>query len=76
MVDKNTSQDKNPKENQGQGQQCQQRKPWQKHQQKHFRQELKKKDPEEIPVLKYGPANNFSKFKEAVSKTALKNLKI
>jgi len=73
MVDKNTSQDKNPKENQGQGQQRQQRKPWQKHQQKHFRQELKKKDPEEIPVLKYGPANNFSKFKEAVSKTALKN---
>ena len=32
----------------------------------------KKKDPEEIPVLKYGPANNFTKFKEALSKKALK----
>ena len=74
MTDKSTAlQDKNPKENQGQGQHRQQRKPWQKHQQKQFRQEPKKKDPEEIPVLKYGPANNFSKFKEAVSKTALKN---
>ena len=29
------------------------------------------KDPEEIPVLKYGPANNFSKFKEALSNAAL-----
>jgi len=72
MTDKNTSQDKNPKENQGQGQQRQQRKPWQKNQ-RHYRHDIKKKDPEEIPVLKYGPANNFSKFKEAVSKTALKN---
>ena len=32
----------------------------------------KKKDPEEIPVLKYGPGNNFSKFKEAISNVALK----
>ncbi len=35
--------------------------------------EYKKRDPEEIPVLRYGPANNFSKFKEAMSKAALKN---
>jgi len=33
----------------------------------------KEKDPEEIPILKYGPANNFTKFKEAISKTALKD---
>jgi len=68
MTDKNTSQDKNPKENQGQGQHPQQRKPWQKHQQKQFRQELKKKDPEEIPVLKYGPVNNFSKLRKQFRK--------
>jgi hypothetical protein len=33
----------------------------------------KKKDPEEIPVLWYGPNNNFTKFKEAMSKAAFKN---
>ena len=33
--------------------------------------QAKKKDPEEIPVLKYGPANNFTKFKEALLKKAL-----
>ena len=71
MTDKNTTQEKHPKEQQGQ--QCQQRKPWQKNQQKQYRNDFKKKDPEEIPVLKYGPANNFSKFKEAISKSALKN---
>ncbi len=32
----------------------------------------KKKDPEAIPVLKYGPGNNFAKFKEEISKVALK----
>lgn len=31
------------------------------------------KDPEEIPILKYNPANNFSKFKDARSKAVLKN---
>jgi hypothetical protein len=35
--------------------------------------EYKKRDPEEIPVLCYGPANNFFKFKEAMTKAALKN---
>jgi hypothetical protein len=34
--------------------------------------EAKKKDPEAIPILKYGPGNNFAKFKEAISKAALK----
>ena len=33
----------------------------------------KKKDPEEIPIWKYGPQGNFAKFKEALSKTALRN---
>jgi hypothetical protein len=32
----------------------------------------KKKDPTEIPILRYGPNNNFSKFKEALSYQALK----
>jgi hypothetical protein len=32
----------------------------------------KKKDPEAIPVLKYGPGNNFAKFRDALSKAALK----
>ena len=35
-------------------------KPWQKSKTRFD----KKKDPEEIPVLKYGPVNNFSKCKE------------
>jgi len=30
-----------------------------------------KKDPEPIPILWYGPSNNFMKFKEAISKKAL-----
>jgi len=55
------------------GNQRYQRKPWQRRNQNQGRFETKKKDPEEIPVLKYGPSNNFSKFKEAISKTALKN---
>ena len=32
----------------------------------------RKKDPEAIPVLKYGPGNNFAKFRDALSKAALK----
>ena len=70
MTEKN--QDKgSSKGNQGQRQQ---RKPWH-HRKQHHRPEYKKKekDPEEIPILKYGPANNFTKFKEAISKTALKD---
>ncbi len=47
----------------------QQRKPWHR---KGQHGEIKKKDPEAIPVLKYGPGNNFAKFKEAISKVALK----
>ncbi len=34
--------------------------------------EPKKKDCEAIPILKYGPSNIFAKFKEAISKAALK----
>jgi hypothetical protein len=44
-------------------------KPW------HHRNQLtesKRKDPEAIPVLKYGPLNNFTKFRDALSKAALK----
>jgi hypothetical protein len=36
-----------------------------------FQPEEKKKDPEVIPILKYGPSNNFMRFKEALSKKAL-----
>jgi hypothetical protein len=32
----------------------------------------KKKDLEGIPILKYGPGNNFAKFKEAISKVVIK----
>jgi len=67
MTDKDKKQqDKSPKD---QGQR-QQRKPWQKNRTQRF--ENKKKDPEEIPILKYGPQNNYSKFKEALSNVALK----
>jgi hypothetical protein len=36
-----------------------------------FQPEEKKKDPDAIPILKYGPSNNFMQFKEALSKKAL-----
>ncbi len=64
----------NPKQDQTQGEQKfqEQHKPWKK-KQHHQHPEAKKKDPEEIPILKYGPNNNFPKFKEAISKAALKN---
>ena len=39
-------------------------------------QEQKKRDPEDIPVLKFGPNNNFMKVKEAISKAALKSTEI
>jgi hypothetical protein len=64
----NPKQDKAYRE-QKQYEQC---KPWQK-KQYHKHPEAKKKDPEEIPILKYGPNNTFQKFKEALSKAALKN---
>jgi hypothetical protein len=32
----------------------------------------KKKDPEEVPILTFGPNNNFAKFKEALSNKALR----
>jgi hypothetical protein len=68
----------NPKQATAQGEQKkhdQHRKGGQQRNQ-HYQQrrtENKKRDPEEIPVLRYGPANNFSKFKEAMSKATLKN---
>ncbi len=37
-----------------------------------YNSEPKKKDAEAIPILKYGPSNNFAKFIEAISKAALK----
>jgi len=72
MTDKQQqSQQQNQPRDQGQRQTH--KKQWHKREQ-HGKSEYqaKKKDPEEIPVLKYGPANNFTKFKEAVSKKALK----
>jgi hypothetical protein len=46
----------------------------QKHGQRQYQhsQEQTKKDPQEIPILRYGPANNFAKFREALSKAAMK----
>ena len=64
----NRDQEKDAKEA---GQQCQQIKHWQKKLQQCFEGKKKDKDPEEIPVLKYGPSNNFFKSKEALLKTAL-----
>ncbi len=58
----------NPIEEQKPGEQ---QKPWQKRNQGF--PEPEKKDPEEIPILFYEPNNNFNKFKEALSKAALKN---
>jgi hypothetical protein len=34
-------------------------------------QEPKEKDPDVVPILKYGPNNNFMRFQEALSKKAL-----
>lgn len=31
-----------------------------------------KMDPEVIPMFRYGPGNNFTKFRDALSKAALK----
>ena len=47
-----------------------QRKPWQKRNQVYPHQQ--KKDPEEIPVLQYGPNGNFHIYKEAMACTAMK----
>ena len=55
------------------GQHGQQKKHWQKKPQQRYEGKKKEKDPEEIPVLKYRPNNNFFKFKEALSKTALRD---
>jgi len=67
---KNRDQGKDPKEA---GQQRQQKKHWQKNKQHRFEGRKKDKDPEEIPILKYRPSNNFYKFKEALSKAALRD---
>jgi hypothetical protein len=32
---------------------------------------IKKKDPEEVTILTFGPNNNFAKFKEALASKAL-----
>jgi hypothetical protein len=55
-----------------QGEQTQQKRQsrWQRKGQ--YNPEHKKKDAEVIPILKYGPSNNFAKFKEAISNAALK----
>jgi hypothetical protein len=37
----------------------------------HPGQETKRKDPDAVPILKYGPNNNFMRFREALSKKAL-----
>jgi hypothetical protein len=32
---------------------------------------FKKRNPDAVPILKFGPSNNFMKFKDALSKKAL-----
>lgn len=46
--------------------------PWLWKQQTGRGQQQKKKDPEEIPILQFGPNNNFAKFKEALANKALR----
>jgi hypothetical protein len=62
MSEKNNQPQQPP---QGEKEKRHQRKPWHR---KGQHSEGKKKDPEAIPILKYGPGNNFAKFKEAISK--------
>jgi len=50
----------------------QERRPWLRKQQPGRGQQPKKKDPEEIPILKFSPNNNFAKFKEALANKALR----
>jgi hypothetical protein len=50
----------------------QERRPWLRKQQPGRGQQPKKKDPEEIPILKFGPNNNIAKFKEALTNKALR----
>jgi len=50
----------------------QERRPWLRKQQPGRGQQLQKKDPKEIPILKFGPNNNFAKFKEALANKALR----
>ena len=39
--------------------------------QHHFRDRTPKENKDDVPILKYGPDNNFQKFKEKLSRTAL-----
>jgi hypothetical protein len=48
------------------------RRPWLRRQQQGKTQQQKKKDPKEILILRFGPNNNFAKFKEALAKKALR----
>jgi hypothetical protein len=59
QTQQNTNQDKNEKKDE-------QRQQW-----KGFRPEEKKKDPDAIPILKYGLSNDFMRFKEALLRKAL-----
>ena len=43
---------------------------------RHGQSETKKRDPDAIPLLKYGPANNFTVFKEALANAALKEYRV
>jgi hypothetical protein len=39
-------------------------------------QEVKRKDPDAVPILKFGPSNNFMRFREALSKKALEEYRV
>jgi hypothetical protein len=66
MSEKNNQPQQTPPAEKEKRHQC---KPWHR---KGQHSGVKKKDPKAIPILKYGPGNNFAKFKEAISKVALK----
>lgn len=49
----------------------QERQKWLRKQQQGIGQHEKKKDPEEVPILRFSPNNNFAKCKEALANEAL-----
>jgi len=70
-IDKHTSDSDSDSDKKSKEQQGNRQRKWQKY--KPRSDQPKKKDPEEIPILKYGPQGNFAKFKEAISKAALRD---
>jgi hypothetical protein len=51
---------------------CIARQPWLIRRKQGKTQQQKKKDPEEIPILRFGPNNNFAKFMEVLANKVLR----